>query len=128
MLLAAGGPEEVSWHSLKLEFTQTFWPQVLLKWNVQRGVAVIPKASSPDHMRSNIEGLFEWRLSYEQKVRCSPLGAYISSNDYRYVLSDKQGISMKDDKGQQRANAIDVQGSRKVRRRGRGSRRHSAAV
>lgn len=44
-------------------------PQVLLKWNVQRGVPVIPKASSLDHMRSNIEGLFEWRLSYEQKVR-----------------------------------------------------------
>lgn len=47
--------------------------QVLLKWNVQRGVAVIPKASSPDHMRSNIEGLFEWRLSYEQKERIDTL-------------------------------------------------------
>jgi len=30
---------------------------------------VIPKASSPDHMRANIEGLFDWRLSYDQKVR-----------------------------------------------------------
>ena len=43
--------------------------QVLLRWNVQRGVAVIPKASSPEHMRANIEGLFDWRLSYNQKVQ-----------------------------------------------------------
>ena len=43
--------------------------QVLLKWNTQRGVPVIPKASSPAHMISNLKGLFEWRLTYEQKVR-----------------------------------------------------------
>ena len=42
---------------------------MLLKWNVQRGVPVIPKASSPEHMQSNIEGLFDWRLTYDQKVR-----------------------------------------------------------
>lgn len=47
--------------------------QVLLKWNVQRGVAVIPKASSPEHVRSNIEGLFEWRLTYDQKERLDTL-------------------------------------------------------
>ena len=43
--------------------------QVLLRWNVQRGVAVLPKASSPAHVADNIEGLFDWRLTYDQKVR-----------------------------------------------------------
>ena len=52
--------------------------QVLLRWNVQRGVAVIPKASSPEHMRANIEGLFDWRLSYDQKVRIDILSRVIA--------------------------------------------------
>lgn len=43
--------------------------QVLLKWNVQRGVAVIPKASSEGHLRENLEGLFAWRLTWDQKSR-----------------------------------------------------------
>lgn len=43
--------------------------QVLLRWNVQRGVAVLPKASSQSHMLDNIQGLWEWQLTYEQKVR-----------------------------------------------------------
>jgi diketogulonate reductase-like aldo/keto reductase len=44
-------------------------PQVLLRWNVQRGVAVLPKASSQSHMLDNIQGLWEWQLTYEQKAR-----------------------------------------------------------
>ena len=43
--------------------------QVLLKWNLQRGVAVIPKASSEAHLRENLAGCFEWRLSNEHKVQ-----------------------------------------------------------
>ena len=42
--------------------------QVLLKWNVQRGVAVLPKANSEAHCRENIDGLFDWRLTWDQKV------------------------------------------------------------
>lgn len=42
--------------------------QVLLKWNMQRGVAVIPKASSEEHLRSNIEGMLDWKLSNEHKA------------------------------------------------------------
>jgi diketogulonate reductase-like aldo/keto reductase len=42
---------------------------VLLKWNVQRGVAVIPKAGSEPHLRENIEGLFSWRLTWDQKAK-----------------------------------------------------------
>ena len=45
-------------------------PQVLLKWNVQRGVPVIPKAGSEPHLAENIEGLFAWRLTWDQKVGC----------------------------------------------------------
>ena len=42
--------------------------QVLLKWNLQRGVVVIPKASSEGHLRENLEGMFKWKLTNEQKV------------------------------------------------------------
>lgn len=48
-------------------------PQVLLKWNVQRGVAVIPKAGSQPHVAENAEGLFAWRLTWDQKARCCRL-------------------------------------------------------
>ena len=41
--------------------------QVLLKWNTQRGVVVIPKASSAAHLRDNWEGHFDWRLTTVQK-------------------------------------------------------------
>ena len=41
--------------------------QVLLKWNVQRGVAVIPKATGEAHLRDNLEGLFDWKLTWDQK-------------------------------------------------------------
>eukprot|EP00891_Asterochloris_glomerata_P008518 jgi/Astpho2/8518/gw1.00125.50.1_t len=36
--------------------------QVALKWNIQRGVAVIPRSETPENIRSNIEGMFEWNL------------------------------------------------------------------
>jgi diketogulonate reductase-like aldo/keto reductase len=41
--------------------------QVLLRWNVQRGVPVIPKASSKPHIEENFSGLFDWRLTWDQK-------------------------------------------------------------
>ncbi len=47
--------------------------QVLLRWNVQRGVAVIPKAGSQPHVEENIAGLFEWRLSWDQKAALDAL-------------------------------------------------------
>ncbi|CAG9465030.1 unnamed protein product [Pedinophyceae sp. YPF-701] len=40
--------------------------QVVLKWNVQRGVPVIPKAGSEEHIKENID-MFSWRLSPAQK-------------------------------------------------------------
>lgn len=47
--------------------------QVLLKWNVQRGVAVIPKATGERHLRDNFDGLFKWKLSWDQKAALDSL-------------------------------------------------------
>ena len=41
---------------------------MLLKWNLQRGVPVIPKASSTPRQKENLDGMFTWRLTYQQKV------------------------------------------------------------
>ncbi|GFH06526.1 aldo_ket_red domain-containing protein, partial [Haematococcus lacustris] len=41
--------------------------QVLLKWNMQRGVPVIPKASSPAHLQDNVRDIFSWSLTSQQK-------------------------------------------------------------
>jgi hypothetical protein len=40
--------------------------QVLLRWNLQRGVPVIPRASSEEHLRNNIEGAFTCHLNSTQ--------------------------------------------------------------
>lgn len=42
--------------------------QVCLKWNVQRGVTVIPRSQNPKNIKANIEGMFEWVLPREAKV------------------------------------------------------------
>lgn len=47
--------------------------QVLLRWNAQRGVAVIPKAGSAPHLEENIAGLFTWRLNWNQKAALDAL-------------------------------------------------------
>lgn len=49
--------------------------QVLLRWAVQRGTAVIPKAGSEPHILENIEGLFDWRLTWDQKSSIDALDA-----------------------------------------------------
>jgi diketogulonate reductase-like aldo/keto reductase len=36
-------------------------PQIALKWEVERGVVPLPKSSTPDHVRSNLE-LFDWEM------------------------------------------------------------------
>lgn len=54
--------------SLPIIPSQPHQSQVLLKWNVQRGVAVIPKAGSAAHVAENAEGLFTWRLTWDQKA------------------------------------------------------------
>lgn len=36
--------------------------QVILRWNLQRGVVVIPGSSNPDHIRENLD-LFGFELT-----------------------------------------------------------------
>ena len=39
--------------------------QVILRWNLQRGVVVIPGSSNPDHIRENLD-LFGFSLTEEE--------------------------------------------------------------
>ena len=43
-------------------------PQVCLKWNVQRGVPVIPRSQNPKNIKANIDGIFDWVLPRAAKV------------------------------------------------------------
>jgi diketogulonate reductase-like aldo/keto reductase len=47
---------------------------------MQRGVVVIPKASSEKHLAANLQDMFSWRLNNQQKVRSS----FASSNKRRF--------------------------------------------
>ena len=53
--------------------------QVVLKWNIQRGVAVIPRSETPENIRSNIEGMFDWNLPHDVKVSYPLMLSHISS-------------------------------------------------
>ncbi|KAL4530235.1 hypothetical protein Ndes2526B_g02402 [Nannochloris sp. 'desiccata'] len=71
--------------------------QVLLRWNVQRGVAVIPKAGSEPHMKENIAGLCEWRLSWDQKAALDALnsGKRFVDMPWHQWADDEEGGAVK---------------------------------
>ena len=71
--------------------------QVLLRWNVQRGVAVIPKAGSEPHVKENIDGLFEWRLSWDQKAALDALdnGTRFVNMAWHQWADDEEGGAVK---------------------------------
>lgn len=48
------------------------WSQVLLRYQIERGVLVIPKAHNPEHQRENIE-LFDFSLRPEDTARIDQL-------------------------------------------------------
>jgi alcohol dehydrogenase (NADP+) len=49
--------------------------QVVLMWNVRRGLAVIPKAANPDHARENIRGFENCQLTKEDVEKVDNLEA-----------------------------------------------------
>ena len=54
--------------------------QVLLRWGVQRGTAVIPKTSNPSRLRENL-ALFDFTLSEDEMAAISALNANHRYND-----------------------------------------------
>lgn len=46
--------------------------QVILRWNLQKGVVVIPGSSNPDHIQENTE-LFDFELTAEEMERINAL-------------------------------------------------------
>ncbi len=49
-----------------------FSAQVILRWNLQKGVVVIPGSSSPDHIKETTE-LYHFELSEEEVRQINPL-------------------------------------------------------
>lgn len=46
--------------------------QVILRWNLQRGVVVIPGSANPVHIKENLD-LFDFELSAEEMARIAAL-------------------------------------------------------
>ena len=46
--------------------------QVILRWDLQKGVAVIPGSGNPDHIRDNIS-IFDFELSAEEMKQIAAL-------------------------------------------------------
>lgn len=46
--------------------------QVILRWNLQKGVVVIPGSSNPDHIKENTE-LFDFELTYDEMEQINSL-------------------------------------------------------
>ena len=46
--------------------------QVILRWDLQRGIVVIPGSSNPDHIKENLD-LFGFELSDEEMARINAL-------------------------------------------------------
>jgi len=68
--------------------------QIVLKWAVEQDVVVLPKSSSPDHVRQNLD-LFDWDLAPEDRERIDDLDRDQPVYDHpaRDWTGDTYGIS-----------------------------------
>lgn len=56
--------EEPIFRELAQKYGKTA-PQIILRWHIQNGTAVIPGSTNPDHIRQNAD-LFDFRLTQEE--------------------------------------------------------------
>lgn len=68
--------------------------QIVLKWSVENDVVVLPKSSSPEHVRANLD-LFDWTLDDEDHARIDAIDHHQPVYDYgpRNWTDDTYGIS-----------------------------------
>jgi alcohol dehydrogenase (NADP+) len=71
--------------------------QVCLKWNIQRGVAVIPRSQNPENIRANLEGMFDWALPEDVKAQLDALdcGKRTVNNDWHDWGNPEEGGATK---------------------------------
>lgn len=65
-----------------VHFTPACVVQVLVRWALQHGTIVIPKASSEAHLRSNLEAL-DWELPQEDMKALSSLKFQVGTHIHR---------------------------------------------
>lgn len=58
--------DNILFDELKLKYNKTS-AQICLRWAIQKGVIVIPKASSSKHLKENID-IFNWNISQEDEL------------------------------------------------------------
>ena len=46
--------------------------QLILRWNMQRGIVVIPGSSNPDHIKENLD-IFKFELTEEEMAQIAEL-------------------------------------------------------
>jgi len=68
--------------------------QIALKWAVDRGVTVLPKSTSPDHVRANLD-LFDWSIDEADLARIDDIdrGQAVYDDRLRGWEGDVYGIS-----------------------------------
>ena len=64
--------DNILFDELELKYNKSR-AQICLRWCVQKGVIVIPKASSIKHLKENID-IFDWNISQEDELLLDGLG------------------------------------------------------
>jgi len=61
--------------------------QVILRWHVQEGIIAVPKASSPEHIKGNLD-IFDFELSREEMLEIRKMDTGKGSHD-----PERRGVS-----------------------------------